>query len=530
MSHDDTHQQPNSESPWVLTDDPPVSLKQTASWRALQHHYEHLKHRQLRDLFAAGPSRFDGFHAKACGILLDYSKNCITLETLRLLLELAAQSGVMQQARRLYAGEALNTSENQAALFPLLRDQDATAVCTVSAPLRQQTKAMQERMEAFADSVTSGTWQGYSGESISDVVNIGIGGSDCGPRMICRALQPHQRQAITLHFVASLDTADISQTLATLQPQRTLFIITSKSFNSQETLLNASIAKDWLLRAYRGDQRAVDKHFVAVSANAEAVSAFGIVEHNWFAIWPWVGGRYSLWSAAGLPIAIGIGCHALRQLRAGAHAMDQHFLSAPAETNLPLLMGLLGIWHINFCGAETHAVLPYEHTLEHFPSYLQQLDMESSGKHVTAQGEAVDYRTGAVVWGAEGSIGQHAFYQLLHQGTRLVPVDFLVAKRPPSTAHERQHKNHHLVLANCLAHSKILMQGLDEAQARAQLKDRRMDEKAIEAVLPHCIIAGNKPSNTLLYETLDAYSLGALIALYELKVFVQGCRLAHQFI
>ncbi len=496
-----------------------MPLHQTASWRALQDHYQQVKHLHLRDLFAAEPCRFERFHAKACGILLDYSKNRITLETRRLLLELALQAGVMQQAQRLYAGAAINTSENQAACFPLLRDQGSAAVCMVNDALRQPVKGVLARMHAFADSVSSGAWCGYSGETITDVVSIGIGGSDWGPRVVCRALHPYRQHAIALHFVASLDASDLYQTLAALRPQRTLFVITSKSFNTQETLSNATSAKTWLLRAYGGDQRALERHFVAVSANLEAVSAFGIANRNQFAIWPWVGGRYSLWSAAGLPIAIGIGGDAMHQLLAGAQAMDQHFLNAPAEANLPLLLGLLGVWYINFFAAETHAVLPYDHYLEHFPGYLQQLEMESNGKSVTAAGEAVGYHTGAIVWGAEGSIGQHTFYQLLHQGTRLVPVDFVVAARPRATDHAQRHR---LLLANCLAHSKALMQGHSETQARALLKARGIDGDALERITPHAILPGNKPSNTLLCETFDAYCLGALIALYELKTFVQG--------
>ena len=492
-------------------------LENTDAWKALTGHCQQIKDLHMRDLFAADPQRYEHFHAQAGGILLDYSKNRITAKTRRLLLNLARQAGVMEQAKRMYSGMPINTTEDQAVLHPLLRDDAHTPVCTVDDELRQQVDSGLQRMQHFAAMITSGQWRGHTGETITDIVNIGIGGSDLGPRMAYRALQPYQQPSIAVHFVSNVDGADITQVLAALKPERTLFIVASKTFATQETLTNAHTAKDWLIRAL-SDRKALRKHFCAVSANAARVSAFGIDAANRFDVWDWVSGRYSLWSAIGLPVAIGAGMDRFRELLAGAHAMDQHFLTAPAAFNLPLLLGLLGIWYINFFAAEGHAILPYDQNLEYLPSYLQQLDMESNGKRVTITGNSVAYHTSPIIWGAAGSNGQHSFHQLLHQGTRLIPADFLVA----ANAQHPLDDHHQLLLANCFAQSKALMQGKTQAEIRAELRATGQHGMRLETMLPHRTLIGNKPSNTLLYQTLNARTLGALIALYELKIFVQG--------
>jgi glucose-6-phosphate isomerase len=493
------------------------SLTDSQAWRALTEHHEAVGEVHMRTLFEAEPDRFEHFSAEACGILLDYSKNRVTGETLRLLLELARERDVAGRTRAMLRGEHVNVTEDRAVLHAALRDDPEEPACCVPPAVREAVAGVLDRVEAFVDAVRVGAWRGHRGGCITDVVNIGIGGSDLGPLMVCRALRPYAREDLSVHFVSNVDGAHVAETLERLRPESTLFVVVSKTFTTQETLTNAHTARRWLVDGL-GKDASIERHFAAVSTNVDGARAFGIAPQNVFGFWDWVGGRYSLWSAVGTSIALAIGMSRFRELLAGAHAMDLHFRDAPPERNLPLTMALLGIWYTNFFGAETHAVLPYDQTLERLPAYLQQLDMESNGKGVTSDGRAVAHATGPVVWGEPGTNGQHAFFQLIHQGTRLVPADFLVA----ATSHHPAGDHHRLLLANCLAQSEALMRGRTESETRAELRARGLEADALEALVPHKVFEGNRPSNTLLYRTLDPFTLGALIALYEHKVFVQG--------
>ena len=470
----------------------------------------------MRDLFAEDPGRFECFSLRACGILLDYSKNRVTVETMRLLRGLARESGVTERANAMFSGARINETEDRAVLHALLRDSRDTPVCEVDDALRAGVERGLAAMERFSDAVRSGRWRGHAGDRIADVVNIGIGGSDLGPRMVCRALAPHA-DGPRVHFVSNVDGAHLTSTLHGLDPARTLFVVASKTFTTVETMTNARAARRWLLDAL-GDDAAVARHFVAASANRAAVVEFGIAPHGMFEFQDWVGGRYSLWSAIGLPIAIAVGMTKFRELLAGAHAMDRHFRDAPLDRNMPLTLGLLGVWYVNFFGAETHAVLAYDQRLDRFAAHLQQLDMESNGKRVTLDSTTVDYATGPIVWGEPGTDGQHAFFQLLHQGTRLVPADFLVAARCDHPLHDQ----HRLLVANCLAQTEALMLGRSGGEVRAELQAAGVPSRRAESLAPHRAFDGNRPTNTLMVERLDPFTLGALVALYEYKVFVQG--------
>ena len=493
-----------------------TSLGDSAAWRALAVHHQRIESVQMRDLFADDPSRFERFSLRACGILLDYSKNRVTAETMRLLRGLARESGVMERANAMFSGARINETEDRAVLHALLRDSRDTPVCEVDDALRAGVERELAAMERFSDAVRSGRWRGHAGERIADVVNIGIGGSDLGPRMVCRALAPHA-DGPRVHFVSNIDGAHLTSTLRGLDPARTLFVVASKTFTTVETMTNARAARRWLLDAL-GDDAAVARHFVAASANRAAVAEFGIAPDSMFGFQDWVGGRYSLWSAIGLPIAIAVGMTKFRELLAGAHAMDRHFRDAPLDRNMPATLALLGVWYVNFFGAETHAVLAYDQRLDRFAAHLQQLDMESNGKRVTLESTTVDYPTGPIVWGEPGTDGQHAFFQLLHQGTRLVPADFLVVARCDHPL-ENQHR---LLVANCLAQTEALMLGRSEDEVRADLRAVGVPSRQAGSLAPHKVFDGNRPTNTLMVERLDPFTLGALVALYEHKVFVQG--------
>ncbi len=497
-----------------------TSLTDTAAWRALQAHFPRVAREHLRDLFASDADRFERLSLRACGILLDYSKNRVTGETMDLLRALARESGVMERARAMVSGARINETEDRAVLHPLLRDSRDSPVCEVEDALRAGVERTLEAMERFSEAVRSGGWRGHGGKRIADVVNIGIGGSDLGPRMVCQALAPHA-DGPRVHFVSNVDGAHLTSTLRGLDPARTLFVVASKTFTTVETMTNAHAARRWLLDA-AGDEAAVARHFVAASTNRAAVAGFGIAPEHMFEFEDWVGGRYSLWSAIGLPIAVAVGMARFRALLAGAHAMDRHFLAAPIERNLPVTLALLGVWYVNFFGAETHAVLAYDQRLDRFAAHLQQLDMESNGKRVTLASTTVDYATGPVVWGEPGTGGQHAFFQLLHQGTRLVPADFIVAARCDHPLEDQ----HRLLVANCLAQTEALMLGRSEAEARADLRADLWagggSSRPAESLALHRMFDGNRPTNTLMFERLDPFTLGALVALYEHKVFVQG--------
>ena len=492
-------------------------ISQTPAWKALQDHRSAIESIRISELFATDPSRFDRFSLQIGDILLDYSKNRVTARSLELLLDLAREAGLEAAREAMFEGQAINSTEGRAVLHTALRNRGDRAVRVDGEDVMPAVRAVLTRMRALVESVRQGTWRGYSGDTITDVVNIGIGGSDLGPLMACEALTPWRRSGPRVHFVSNVDASHLGETLRGLEPARTLFIVASKTFTTLETMTNATSARDWFFR-HGGEPDTVALHFVAVSTNTDQVAAFGIDPRNMFEFWDWVGGRYSLWSAIGLSIAVAVGMDGFEALLDGAYRMDEHFRTAPLADNAPVLLGLLGIWYRNFLGAGSQVVAPYDQYLHRLPAFLQQLDMESNGKRVRADGQAVDYATGPVLWGEPGTNGQHAFFQLLHQGTDLIPVDFLVAAEPahPTGAH------HRYLLANCLAQQEALMNGKNADQVRAELGARGLDPARIEALVPHKVFEGNRPSNCLLYRRLDPATLGALIALYEHKVFVQG--------
>ncbi len=491
-------------------------LKETSAWQALEAHYDTVKDLQMRNLFAEDPGRFDRFSLRSNDLLLDFSKNRITDETLGLLLDLARECEVQDWARRMFGGEKINFTEQRAVLHTALRNRSNTPVYVDGENVMPVVNAVLEHMREFVESVRTGDWKGFSGKTITDIVNIGIGGSDLGPVMVTRALIPYAGP-LQVHFVSNVDGSQICDTLKNLDPQTTLFLVASKTFTTQETLTNAREARSWLL-AVAGDETAVAKHFAALSTNTDAVTEFGIDPQNMFEFWDWVGGRYSLWSAIGLSIALYIGMDNFEALLSGAHEMDQHFLNAPLEQNMPVIMALLGIWYHNFFAAETHAVLPYDEHLHRLPAYLQQADMESNGKRITRDNVAVDYSTGPVIWGEPGTNGQHAFFQLIHQGTRLIPCDFLMA----TCAHHSLSEQQQILFTNYIAQTEALMRGRTSDEAREELMAEGLAVDELEALLPHKVFPGNRPSNSLLYPQLTPAMLGRLIALYEHKIFVQG--------
>jgi glucose-6-phosphate isomerase len=489
---------------------------QTRAWQKLATHFEQVGDLHMRDMFAADSQRFERFSLRCGDLLLDYSKNRITDQTMALLFELATECDVKGWAKRMFEGEKINFTERRAVLHTALRNRGNTPVVVDGEDVMPGVNRVLERMRQFTERVRSGDWKGFTGKRITDVVNIGIGGSDLGPVMVTEALVPYGGP-LAVHFVSNVDGSQIHDTLGRLDPETTLFLVASKTFTTQETLANAREARRWLLAA-APDQSAVALHFAAMSTNSEEVRAFGIDTDNMFEFWDWVGGRYSLWSAIGLSIALYIGMDQFEQLLAGAHAMDHHFLNADVPHNLPVVMALLGIWYHNFFGAETHAVLPYDQHLHRLPAYLQQGDMESNGKRVDRSGKPVDYGTGPVIWGEPGTNGQHAFYQLIHQGTRLIPCDFLAAVN----AHHELAEQQRILFSNYLAQSEALMRGKTGDEARAELAAEGLCSGTLEDLLPHKVFPGNRPSNSLLYPKLTPYMLGMLIALYEHKIFVQG--------
>ncbi|MGF1615365.1 MAG: glucose-6-phosphate isomerase [Gammaproteobacteria bacterium] len=489
---------------------------QLSAWGALKVHHQQVASRHMRDLFEEDPARFNRFSVQACGLFLDFSKNRITDETLKGLLALAEEARLAEWAERMFAGEKVNNTENRAALHVALRQRSPGAFPSASYDVMPEVRDVLRRMGRFVDSVQQGAWLGYTGKPIKAIVNIGIGGSDLGPAMVCRALSPYVREGMKGHFVSNLDSTQLALALDELDPQTTLFVVASKTFTTQETLTNARSAREWLVT--KAGEQAVAKHFAAVSTRPDRTSEFGIDPANVFEFWDWVGGRYSLWSAIGLSIATLIGMDRFEELLAGGHDMDQHFHSAPWSQNMPVLLGLLGIWYRDFFDAQTHVVLPYDYALRDFPDYLQQLEMESNGKRVSRTGEPLDYATGAVIWGGPGNNGQHAFYQLMHQGTILIPADFIVPMRSqyPLPGHEEA------MLSNALAQAEALMRGRTKEAARAAAIAAGFSGADLEAHYPHRILPGNQPTNTLVYERLTPHVLGALIALYEHKVFVQS--------
>ncbi|MBX3616944.1 glucose-6-phosphate isomerase [Nitrosomonas sp.] len=490
-------------------------LTHSPAWLALEAHYSVMAPRHLRQLFHDDPSRFESFSLHLKDILIDYSKQPITAETVDLLLALAQQQQLQNWITRMFSGDKINSTEHRAALHIALRSDQPVFLEGVD--VLPDVKRVLNQMERFTTAIHSGARRGYSGKIFTDVVNIGIGGSDLGPVMVTEALKPYWVNGIRPHFISNIDGAQLTDTLRHLNPETTLIIIASKTFTTQETLTNAHSARQWFL-ANGGNESAIAQHFAAVSTNRTAVTQFGIDPDNMFEFWDWVGGRYSLWSAIGLPIALTTGMDHFYALLAGARDMDRHFATTPLQQNLPVMLGLLGIWHINFFGITSHAVLPYDQSLHRFPAYLQQLEMESNGKRITRDGEVVDYATGAVVWGEPGTNGQHAFYQLLHQGTQIVSADFLA----PCQSQYPVGNHHRMLLANFFAQTEALMTGKTGQKVRSELQKQGMSSTSLEQLLPHKIFPGNRPTTSILFKKLDPQTLGALIALYEHKVFVQS--------
>jgi glucose-6-phosphate isomerase len=488
---------------------PNLPLTERPAWGELGAHQRAIADTSLRELFAADPARGERLTAEAPGFYLDYSKNRVTDETIRLLLELAQQSGLAERTAAMFAGERINVSEDRSVLHVALRMPKNASLLVAGVDVVREVHAVLERMAAFCERVRSGEWRGHTGKPISSVVNIGIGGSDLGPVMAYEALRHYTQRQLSFRFVSNVDSTDFVEATRDLDPEQTLFIVSSKTFTTLETMTNARSAREWSLAAL-GDEAAIAKHFVAVSTNWGAVAEFGIDTENMFGFWDWVGGRYSMDSAIGLSTMLAVGPDHFRELLAGFHAMDEHFRGTPFECNLPVLMGLLAVWYGNFFGAQTLGVMPYSQYLGRFPAYLQQLAMESNGKHVTLAGVPVDYDTGAIYWGEPGTNGQHSFYQLIHQGTRLIPVDLIGFGRSLNPL-----GNHHdLLMSNVFAQAEALAFGKSEQQLRA--------EGVPEAIVPHRVMQGNRPTNVLLAEQLTPHTLGALVALYEHSVFTQG--------
>lgn len=491
------------------------ALIQSPAWMALHAHQAEMADRPLRTLFDEDPQRFDKFSLQWDDFLLDYSKQPVDQTTIQLLLQLAEQQKLADWVARMAAGEHINFTEDRSVLHIALRAN--TPVFTDGEDVTPAVEQVLQQIEHFVEKIHSGEHKGYSGLPITDVVNIGIGGSDLGPVMATEALKPYHVPQVRVHLVSNIDGTHLATTLQNLNPATTLFIIASKTFTTQETLTNARSARQWFL-ANGGSEQAIAAHFVAVSTNREAVSQFGIDPANMFVFWDWVGGRYSLWSAIGLPIALAVGMTHFRSLLAGARAMDQHFLTTPFERNLPVILGLIGIWQINFFHITSHVILPYDQTLHRLPAYFQQLEMESNGKHVNRRGETVDYSTGTVIWGEPGTNGQHAFYQLLHQGTQKFTADFIA----PCQCQHNLPEHHPILLANFFAQTEALMRGKTEQEVRAELLKTRLPAGEVERLLPHRVFLGNQATTSILFKKLDPATLGKLIALYEHKVFVQG--------
>ena len=492
-------------------------LTLSAAWRALQEHHKKMTAVHMRDLFAADPARCQKFSLRFEDILFDYSKNRITEETMVHLLALAEQAGLAEQIQAMFNGAKINNTEGRAVLHVALRNRSNRPILVDGRDVMPDVNRVLAKMETFSNAVRSGAWRGYTGLPITDIVNIGIGGSDLGPKMVVEALTPYTRRDLRAHFVSNVDGTDIAETLKKVQPETTLFLIASKTFTTQETMANAHTARAWFLEAAR-EETAVASHFAALSTNTEGVVAFGIDPDNMFEFWDWVGGRYSLWSAIGLSIALAVGFDNFTALLTGAHKVDEYFRTAPFAQNIPVIMALLGVWYNNFFGAQSHAILPYDQYMQHFPAYFQQGDMESNGKSVTRVGASVDYSTGPVIWGQPGTNGQHAFYQLIHQGTKLIPCDFLA----PAQSHNPVGNHHTLLLSNFFAQPEALMKGKTAVEVRAELVDSSLSGDEMEALVAAKTFAGNRPSNAFLFKRVTPETLGSLIALYEHKIFTQG--------
>lgn len=501
----------------MLTSTLAPELTQSTVWLALANHRQQMEGVHLRDRFAQDPTRFDRFSLRFDDILFDYSKNRITQTTVDLLLALARQASLDSAIEAMFNGAKINTTEERAVLHIALRNRSNRPILVDGKDVMPAVNAVLAKMRKFSEAIRSGEWQGYSGQAITDVVNIGIGGSDLGPKMVTRALTPYGKPGLRVHFVSNVDGTDIAETLQRVDPATTLFLIASKTFTTQETMTNANTAREWFLAAAK-DETVVAKHFAALSTNEKAVRSFGIDPTNMFEFWDWVGGRYSLWSAIGLSIAIYIGMDNFEELLGGAHAVDEYFEATPFAKNIPVIMALVGIWYNNFYNAQTHAILPYDQTMERFADYFQQGDMESNGKSVTKEGLWVDYDTGPVIWGQPGTNGQHAFYQLIHQGSKLIPCDFLA----PAQSHHPIGNHHPILLSNFFAQTEALAMGKTPDEVRAELEQQGVSGEQLELLVAAKTFTGNRPTNSFLFEKLTPATLGKLIALYEHKIFVQG--------
>jgi glucose-6-phosphate isomerase len=494
------------------------ALTASVAWKALASHRTSIGETHVRDLFASDERRFEKLSLQVEDILVDFSKQRITGETLKLLLDLARQARVTERRDAMFAGEKINVTEDRAVLHVALRNRSNRPILVDGKDVMPEVNAVLAKMRAFTDQVRSGAWKGHTGKRITDIVNIGIGGSDLGPVMATGALKPYWHPEMRAHFVSNVDGTQLVETLKDVKPEQTLFVIESKTFTTQETLMNARSARAWMVDKL-GSEDAVPKHFVAVSTATDEVRKFGIDTNNMFAFWDWVGGRYSLWSAIGLPIELLVGADHFEAMLAGGHAMDEHFRTAPPEQNVPLVMGMVGVWNLNFLGAATQAILPYDQYLSRFAAYFQQGDMESNGKRVDRQGHVIDdYTTGPIVWGEPGTNGQHAFYQLIHQGTRTIPCDFLA----PMETQNPLGKHHEVLLANFFAQTEALMRGKTAEEARAELQAQGLPAARIDELTPHKTFPGNRPTTSILFTKLTPRTLGMLIALYEHKIFVQG--------
>lgn len=494
-----------------------INPTQTAAWQALQKHFDEMKDVTIADLFAKDGDRFSKFSATfGDQMLVDYSKNRITEETLAKLQDLAKECDLAGAIKSMFSGEKINRTENRAVLHVALRNRSNTPILVDGKDVMPEVNAVLEKMKTFSEAIISGEWKGYTGKAITDVVNIGIGGSDLVPYMVTEALRPYKNH-LNMHFVSNVDGTHIAEVLKKVNPETTLFLVASKTFTTQETMTNAHSARDWFLKA-AGDEKHVAKHFAALSTNAKAVGEFGIDTANMFEFWDWVGGRYSLWSAIGLSIVLSIGFDNFVELLSGAHAMDKHFSTTPAEKNLPVLLALIGIWYNNFFGAETEAILPYDQYMHRFAAYFQQGNMESNGKYVDRNGNVVDYQTGPIIWGEPGTNGQHAFYQLIHQGTKMVPCDFIA----PAITHNPLSDHHQKLLSNFFAQTEALAFGKSREVVEQEYRDQGKDPATLDYVVPFKVFEGNRPTNSILLREITPFSLGALIALYEHKIFTQG--------
>lgn len=496
---------------------PKVNPKKTAAWKRLRDHYRVMKNCAMADLFQRDKERFSAFSIRFEDMLVDYSKNIITRETMRLLFGLAGECKVKDAVECMFAGDRINETEKRAVLHVALRNRSNSPIYLDGKDVMPEVNAVLEQMERFSKGIISGAWKGYTGRSITDIVNIGIGGSDLGPVMVTEALKPYRKPHLRPHFVSNVDGTHITETLKGLSPETTLFMIASKTFTTQETMTNAHTARRWFLDA-AGDESFIKDHFVAISTNENEVEKFGIDPVNMFRFWDWVGGRYSLWSSIGLPIACTIGFENFVGLLEGGHAMDMHFREAPFERNIPVILGLIGIWYNNFFSSQTEAILPYDQYLHRFAAYFQQGNMESNGKYIDRTGRKVSYQTGPVIWGEPGTNGQHAFYQLIHQGTKLIPCDFIA----PAISHNPVGSHHEILLSNFFAQTEALMKGKTAEEVREELEKTGASEEDIKRLLPYKVFTGNRPTNSILVRKITPRTLGSLIAMYEHKIFVQG--------